>query len=136
MSLPSVKDIYELFKTGATIEAQEKIMELRTAALDAREETLELRKHIQQLEAELATKKQLVWEEPYYWLQVDAEKKDGPYCQVCHDVTHKFVRLQSQKAKGSWWCHGCKRSFHDSSFVAPPPDPPTRDRYFPGSRFR
>jgi hypothetical protein len=38
MPLPSYKDIIELVKTGATIEAQEKIMELRQSALDGQEE--------------------------------------------------------------------------------------------------
>jgi len=53
MALPSVKDIVDLVKTGATIEAQEKIMELRRAALDLQEENLSLRQRISDLENEI-----------------------------------------------------------------------------------
>jgi hypothetical protein len=38
MNLPSYKDIIELVKTGATIDAQERIMALRQAALELQEE--------------------------------------------------------------------------------------------------
>jgi len=53
MGLPKYKDIIELIKTGATIEAQEKIMELRQSALDLQEENIELRNRILELEAKL-----------------------------------------------------------------------------------
>lgn len=46
MALPSYKEILELIKTGATIEAQEKIMELRQAALALQEENIELRNQV------------------------------------------------------------------------------------------
>ena len=51
MSLPSYKDIIELIKAGATIEAQEKIMELRQSALEIQEENIKLRNRIIELEA-------------------------------------------------------------------------------------
>ena len=53
MALPNYKDIYELVKTGATIEAQEKIMELRQSAMDAQEENIGLRQRILELEDEV-----------------------------------------------------------------------------------
>lgn len=55
MALPGYKDIIDLVKTGATIEAQEKIMELRTSALDAQEENIRLRNRISELEARIKT---------------------------------------------------------------------------------
>ena len=50
MALPSYRDILELLKAGATIEAQERIMELRQSALAIQEENIELRNRILQLE--------------------------------------------------------------------------------------
>ncbi len=38
MALPRYKEIVELVKKGATLEAQEKIIELREAALELQEE--------------------------------------------------------------------------------------------------
>jgi predicted RNA-binding Zn-ribbon protein involved in translation (DUF1610 family) len=53
MPIPSTTEIIKLIKTGATIEAQEKIMELRQALMDAQEETLRLRGQVQTLESKL-----------------------------------------------------------------------------------
>lgn len=50
MGLPSYKDIIELIKKGSTIEAQEKIMELRESALELQEENLDLKNQIIQLQ--------------------------------------------------------------------------------------
>jgi hypothetical protein len=51
--LPNYKDIFELIKAGSTIEAQEKIMELRQAALEIQEQNLILRKRVRELEDQL-----------------------------------------------------------------------------------
>ena len=53
MALPSYKDIVELLKAGATIEAQEKIMELRQAALTIQEDNIQLRNRVLELEARI-----------------------------------------------------------------------------------
>ena len=50
MALPNYKDIFELIKKGSTIEAQEKIMELRKAALELQEENIELKNQILELQ--------------------------------------------------------------------------------------
>ena len=44
--LPKYKDIVDLIKKGATVEAQEKIMELREAAVNLQDEVHELREKI------------------------------------------------------------------------------------------
>ena len=53
MPIPSVQDIVKLVKAGATIEAQEKIMELRQAMMDSQEENIRLRSEIQGLKEQL-----------------------------------------------------------------------------------
>jgi len=53
MALPSYKDIVDLLKKGATIEAQEKIMELREYALDLQEENMNLKNHILELQEQV-----------------------------------------------------------------------------------
>jgi hypothetical protein len=50
MPYPSASEIFKLIKTGATIEAQEKIMELRQSLMDLQEENLDLRAKVQSLE--------------------------------------------------------------------------------------
>ena len=53
MALPSYKDIIELLKKGATIEAQEKIMELREAALALQEENINLKNQVLELQGKV-----------------------------------------------------------------------------------
>ncbi|MEW6688059.1 MAG: hypothetical protein AB1452_03100 [Pseudomonadota bacterium] len=108
MTLPNYKDIIELIKKGATVEAQEKIMELRETALGLQEENLGLREKVRQLEDGLKIKQQLKFERTAYWL-IDGQTKDGPFCQRCYDVDQKLVRLQDYD--GSWFCVACKQGF-------------------------
>jgi cell division septum initiation protein DivIVA len=55
--LPNYKDIIDLLKKGASIEAQEKIMELREGAIALQEENSKLKERIKELESELNKKK-------------------------------------------------------------------------------
>ena len=71
MALPNYKDNFELVKTGATIEAQEKIMELRQAAMDAQEENIGLRRRVLDLEERVR----------------ELESLDGEQCPRCRKRT-------------------------------------------------
>jgi uncharacterized protein with PIN domain len=53
MALPNYKDIVELLKKGATIEAQEKIMGIREAALELQEENISLKNQILELQEKI-----------------------------------------------------------------------------------
>ena len=108
MTLPTYKDIIELIKKGATVEAQEKIMELRETALSLQEENIAFRERIKILEDELKLKQQLKFEKTKYWL-IDGQNKDGPFCQRCYDVEKHLVRLQDYE--NCWYCIACKNGF-------------------------
>jgi hypothetical protein len=112
--LPNYRDIVELLKKGSTIEAQEKIMELREGALSLQEENIKLREKIKELESKLNKKKEVVWESPYYWV-VDDQSKDGPFCQQCYDRNEELIRLQGD-GEGWWECKSCKNQFTDDSY--------------------
>ena len=77
-SLPGYKTIADLIKRGLTVEAQEKIMELREAAVSLKEDNLTLRDRITTLKARFDVQDRLEWDPPYYWLK-QAEDRDGPY---------------------------------------------------------
>jgi hypothetical protein len=110
--LPSfnVKDILELVKKGATVEAQEKIMELREAALGLQEENIKLKERLKALEEELKLKGRLRFDGKVYLLEKDDGPEDGPYCQLCYDGEHKLIRLQlKDTGEGrEWYCLKCK----------------------------
>ncbi|HYA20452.1 MAG TPA: hypothetical protein VEG25_07400, partial [Burkholderiales bacterium] len=59
--LPRYQDIVELIKKGATVEAQEKIMELREMALELQEENVNLKSQVNELQQALKLKEQLRW---------------------------------------------------------------------------
>ena len=112
MALPSYGEIVELFKKGLTLEAQEKIMQLREAILELQEENHSLRERNKALADELKQKGELVYEGESYWLQ-QGNKRDGPFCQKCQDVDSKLVRMVAVTYDGvsHWRCHQCQRSF-------------------------
>ena len=112
--LPNYKDIVELLKKGSTIEAQEKIMELREGALSLQEENISLREKIKELESKLSQEKEIVWESPYYWV-LDGQSRVGPFCQHCHDKNNELIRLQGDN-EGWWECKVCKNTFTDDSY--------------------
>ena len=108
MAIPSYTDIIDLIKKGATVQAQEKIMELREAVLALKEENARQSERIRDLEDKLKIKEQIIFEGGVYWL-VGEKGKDGPFCQPCYDTKNKLVRLH--KDKDGWWCYICKTYF-------------------------
>lgn len=115
--VPNYKDIVDLIKKGSTLEAQEKIMELREAAIQLQEENLELRQRVKNLEEQIALRAKVTWEKPYYWVD-DSGRRDGPYCQTCYDNDSKLIRLQDGE-NGTWRCKVCKNTFFDSNYREP-----------------
>ena len=112
--LPNYKDIVDLLKKGSTIEAQEKIMELREGALALQEENILLKERISELESRLNKKNELQYEAPFYWAMAD-EKKEGPFCQRCYDSDSKIIRLQKIE-EGNWHCRLCSNSYFEDSY--------------------
>ena len=117
-ALPDFKDIIDLMKKGSTLEAQEKIMQLREAHLLQREELLALREENRLLRERLELADTLSYESPYYWLEKSG-RRQGPYCQVCRDRDSKLIRLQKQSASWSWRCEACRTYFRDGSYSPP-----------------
>ena len=108
MSLPTYKDIVDLIKKGATVEAQERIMELREAVIELKDENSSLHQRVQPLKEELRIKGQLKFEKTVYWLLED-EGKTGPFCQRCYDIDKKLARLQGYGS--NWYCFAYKQGY-------------------------
>ena len=111
MGIPSTSDIlgiFDLIKKGATIEAQEKIMELRGIVVALKEDNIQLLEQNQALKEKIKVKDDLSFDGMVYWLGA-GEEKDGPYCQPCYDTGNKLVRLH--KNGDGWWCYSCTTHF-------------------------
>ena len=124
LPIPNYKEIVELLKIGSTIEAQEKIMELRVAALEYQNENLELRGRIKDLEAALSLRDRLKWQKPYY---VDKENPEEKFCQRCYDVDGKAIRLQGDEF-GSWQCLACSSAYFNDDYDPSNDNEQTSDR--------
>ena len=112
MAIPNYQDIVDLLKKGLTIEAQEKIMELREAALEYQNENLALKSNVKELQDALALRDSLEWQKPYY---VAKQKPGEKFCQRCFDASGKAIRLQELEA-GYWRCMECKNDFMDTNY--------------------
>jgi hypothetical protein len=103
--IPNYKDIVDLLKKGATVEAQEKIMELREAVLELQEENAVLKARTKELQDRLNIQGSLEFSEGIYWMwneddAGDLSDKDGPFCQLCYDNDEKLIRLQPYTSFG------------------------------------
>lgn len=111
--IPGHSEIMDLVKKGATLEVQEKILELREATLRAQEENLELKAKVALLEEKLQLRNNVVWKKPSYWVD-----KDGPFCQKCYDSEQKLIRLQDG-TNDCWSCLECKSYYTGQNYVEP-----------------
>jgi len=107
LPIPSVSEIFDLLKKGLTIEAQEKIMNLRQAVIELQDENLMIKQENIKLKEELSVKDKLVWDGSVYWL--GDERKEGPFCHHCYDTKKLMVHLQEDSK--TWWCTSCKTDF-------------------------
>ena len=117
--IPKYKDIVDLMKKGATVEAQEKIMELREGALELQEENFELKEQIKKLNEAINFKQSVEWEKPHYYV-IKNETRDGPFCQRCYDVAEKLIRLQNGK-NDFWECKECDSKYKGQDYKQPKP---------------
>ena len=111
MAIPTYKDIVELLKKGATVEAQEQIMKLREAVLELQEENVALKQKLREAEDALKLKDELQFDGAVYW-RTQAGSRVGPFCPQCFDVEGKLVRLQS--SGDVWICTKDRMSFAKS----------------------
>ena len=112
MSLPSYKDIVALLKAGATIEAQEKIMELREAALELQNENISLKQQVRELREQNSLRERLVYRAPTYAFSDSPTER---FCQKCFDVDGKVVRVRELE-KGFWRCMNCDNDFTSDEY--------------------
>lgn len=108
LPLPTYKDIVDLLKKGATVEAQERIMELREAVLELQEENVTLKQRIRELENSLKLKGEMHFDGAVYWRKENANR-EGPFCPQCFDIDEKLGRLQDYG--NTWYCPKHKESF-------------------------
>jgi hypothetical protein len=104
-AIPGYKDIIQLIKTGATIEAQEKIMELRESALELQNDNLSLRARVIELEQQIGSSTAMEFKKPFYFRAGD----EHPFCPVCWEKDKTSLHLSGLSGSAEWFtCPVCK----------------------------
>jgi len=109
-ALPNYKEIIELVKKGATLEAQEKIMEYRETILALQEENISLKQKLKDLEEKLNTSVKLVFKDSLYYTENDSI----PFCPHCWERDKLAIHLKGPDAVEGykvWDCPKCKENF-------------------------
>jgi hypothetical protein len=108
--LPSYSQIAELFKAGATIEAQEQIMKLRQAALDLQEQNISLTEKLREAEEKLRVRCHLTFKKPLYWADGDST----PFCPICLERDSRVIHLDGpdsyEDGQVSYVCRVCQKT--------------------------
>jgi hypothetical protein len=108
--LPSFSDIKDLVKNGFTLEAQEKIMQLREAALELQEENLNLKNEKTDLENKLKITGELQFVNQFYWRPNDLT----PFCPRCWEKDRVTIHISPEIEKYYEIvrsCPECKREY-------------------------
>lgn len=112
----------ELAKKGATVEAQEQIMELRALVVTLVGEKIELRERVQELESAKRLRESLRWDAKQGVYFADEATDPGPFCQVCWDKDQRLSRTTNEfEMSGTWHCAVCKHSAGPRAPYEPPP---------------
>lgn len=101
------KVIGNLVKDGMTVEAQEKIIELRKKIVEIENSYLNMQEENKNLRIALDAKENLQFEKGVYWKGEERNESSGPFCARCHDKEGKLCRME--KSKYFYTCLSCDR---------------------------
>ena len=92
---------------GSLADAKMQIAEIQEALIESDQEKKELIN-------KLNLKENLIYIKPYYWIKINEQDKEGPFCQLCHDKDSKLIRLQEWD-NNEWNCQSCRTHYYDST---------------------
>ncbi len=112
----------ELIKKGSQMEAQSQIQTLQEKYLELHAENLELKHELLQAKEKLREKDELIFEEPFFYVQLE-EERDGPFCPKCWQKDEKKCRVVKtpESYSGSSECQVCRTSFGKGKTMEIPP---------------
>jgi hypothetical protein len=100
--------VSKLVKAGITLELQEKVVDLREAVLNAKDEVVSLREENGELKRRLRDRAQLVYDatgEHYRPLNSEGDFMYGAFCSRCFDTKELRVNLRVvNDSFGKWRC--------------------------------
>jgi hypothetical protein len=121
-SIKAAWDLAKAIKTSADAidDAQIKlqIAELISALADAKIEAAENAERISELERQIKSKSEMLFEGRLYYRFLETGNREGPFCPTCYDKDGKTIRLQpnsENRHHDDWRCHGCGTYYGSST---------------------
>lgn len=103
--------VFELYKKGSNLEAEQKLQELQEAFIELKSENLDLREQLLEFREKSKIKDDLFYEAPFYYKK-EEDSTDGPFCQKCFDDQSKLIRLiEVDHTRGSHYCKVCENYY-------------------------
>jgi hypothetical protein len=96
----NVKDVAELIKKFGDIELNRRILKLEEEVLDLSRDKRRAEKKVEELEAMLKVRKQIIFRDPHYFVVNENGTSDGPYCSIHWDRDQKLARMQNRGMDG------------------------------------
>jgi len=87
---------------------------MKLELFEARQSLTEKDMERQKLKHQSSARKKVKWDSTYYWLEED-ERRDGPFCQYCHDSDEKLNHLIQGSIEDYWECRICGNGYKDKA---------------------
>lgn len=104
----NLKEIGKTLREADKIPQYEQILDVREKLLEIQDNYIKLKDENKELKEQLELKKKLHFEKNAYWILIEGNRKDGPYCTCCWDDNGKLIRMQSYGNPAYYDCPKCK----------------------------
>lgn len=93
----AIKDAVSLAQQSDNIQLYKSVLDAYNATIELMSENNELREEVTLLKNELNIKKNIVKIEDAYYVKLEDESLEGPYCMHCYDANKTLVHYQIVK---------------------------------------
>lgn len=89
-----LKSMGKILQEAGKIEQYQKILEVQKELLDMQEKINILEDENKKLNKKLETKEKVFYKNNAYWIKIEKERDDGPFCSRCYDKDKNLIRMQ------------------------------------------
>jgi DNA repair exonuclease SbcCD ATPase subunit len=108
-AVENIKEVADLVKKFNDIELNRRILTLENEVLDLSRDKRRLEEKTEELERVLNLQREIVFDEPYFWLKGDPT----PFCPACWERKRKAVHLAALFDNGKHARHDCPVCKHE-----------------------
>jgi hypothetical protein len=103
-----LKSIGKILQEAGKIELYQQVLNIQEKLLEMHKKIVDLENERKELKEKLRIKSNLVYENNTYWIQIEDDKKDGPFCSHCWDKNKELIRMHPCGNPAYSQCPECK----------------------------